>query len=310
MSEVFADRFQLTMDRMSYREMRSRLMPILHAVGAAPDVDVPSEERAIWRLESGGTFAAKRFGDVAALGASGQFLAALRAAALLGEFLATLGTEPHRVTVLDATMDVPVDAPPVIAEFYREATVGAGYSLTRKRVLATHVTKVFGVRADGRESGTVYLGSRHADVRLKVYDKQHERFYHGVKSGPGLRYELTLKGGKVTLADVYDPSAVFWSFMQRVLPRPYGVPQWVPGGLGFVLPRRPVPAPSERLRARIRGSYDIADLVALADTLPGGRQVLFDEINRAFPARPDSKSSEQASISAADALAALPADIS
>lgn len=286
---VFSDRFQMTVDRMGYRDLRSRFLPIVQSLGAAPDVDVPSEERGIWKLATGGTFVAKRFGAVAAIGASGQFLAALRAASMLGEMLATLGSEPHKVTVLDATMDVPVDAPPVVHEFYRRATdPQQGYRLTRKKVLATQVTKVFGQRADGRESGTVYLGSRYADVRLKVYDKQHERFFHGVEAGPGVRYELTLKGGQVSLRDVYEPSGVFWAHMQNVLPRPASAPNWLVGDTGYRLPRREVPSPLERLRARIAGSADLAELVDLADSLPGGRGVLLDELCRAYPARPQS----------------------
>lgn len=285
---VFADRFYLTVDRMAYRDLRSRFLPILHAVGAAPDIDLPAEEKGLWRLESGGTFKVSRFGAVAGIGASGQFLAALRAQSMLGELLANLGTEPHKVTLLDATMDVPVDAPPVVHEFYRRATAAdAGLRLTRKRVLATQVTKVFGMRPDGRESGTVYLGARHADVRLKVYDKQHERFFHGVNSGPGVRFELTVKSGQVTLRDVFEPAGVFWAHLQHVLPRPVGAPNWVHGETGYQLPRRELPDAMERLRARIRGSADLADLMALVDHLPGGRAILLDELNRAFPARPD-----------------------
>lgn len=284
---VFADRFQMTIDRMGYRDLRDQFLPILHSIGAAPDFDKPSEECGLWRLASGGTFSTKRYGPVAAIGASGQFLAALRAAAMLGEMLATLGNEPHKVTVLDATMDVPVDAPPVVTEFYRRAVnPEQGFRLTRKRVLSTQVTKVFGQRSDGRESGTVYLGSRQADARLKVYDKQHERFFHGVQAGPGVRYELTIKGGQVTLRDVYEPAGVFWAHMQHVLPRPASAPNWELGATGYSLPRRPVLDPLDRLRARIASSADLADLLALVDTLPGGRSLLLPEFARAHPVGP------------------------
>lgn len=303
MHDVFTDRLQVTIDRMGFRDMRSRLLPLLHSIGASPDVDLPSEERSLWRLDSGGTFSTKRFGEVAAIGASGQFLAALRAAQLFGNFLSTLGTEPHKVTVLDATMDVPVDAPPVLDQFYRKATSGEGFRLSRKRVLATQVTKVFGMRTDGRESGTIYLGSRHADLRLKVYDKQHERFFHGVETGPGVRYELTFKGGRVNLRDVYDPAPAFWSVMQNILPRPEGVPFWQIGASGFTLPQRAVPSPVERFRARLHGSADLAELIALADSMPGGRGFLRDEIDRAFPVRPVVPASSEDCASAADALA-------
>jgi hypothetical protein len=285
MGEVFADRLQVTVDRMAYRDLRSRLLPLLHSVGAAPDFDQPADESGLWREPDGGTFKVTRYGQVAACGASGKFLFMLRAASLLGEFLHILGSEPHKVTVLDATLDVPVDAPPVVTAFYDRATTGDGFQLSRKRVKPTAVTKVFGQREDGRESGTVYLGSRKAEVRLKVYDKQHERFFHGIEASPGLRYELTLKGGLVTLADVYAPSPVFWHHMHYILQRPQGVPVWFPGAVGYTLPRRPLLSPLERLRMRILKSADLSEIVRLCDELPGGRAQLLDEINTAFPGR-------------------------
>ena len=284
MAEVFADRLQVTVDRMSYRDLRGKLLPLLQGLGCAPDVDDPGTETGLWREPDGGTLKVSRYGQVAAIGASGRFLGLLRAASMLGEFLHALGSEPHKVTVLDATMDVPIDAPPVVAAIYSRATTGDGIQLSRKRVRATAVTKVFGQREDGRESGTVYIGGRMADVRLAVYDKQHERFYHGVEDAqPGVRYELRLRGGSVTLADVYAPAAVFWHHMHRVLPRPDGVPAWLPGETGYSLPRRPVLSPLERLRKRLVNSPDIADVVALADSLPGDRATLLRELAWAYP---------------------------
>jgi hypothetical protein len=284
MGEVFADRLQVTVDRMGYRDLRDKLLPMLQGLGCAPDVDDPATETGLWREPDGGTLKVTRYGQVAAVGASGRFLALLRAASMLGEFLHTLGTEPHKVTVLDATMDVHVDAPPVLEELYQRGTSGDGVQLSRKRVKPTAITKVMGQREDGRESGTIYFGSRKADVRLAVYDKQHERFYHGVEDAlPGVRYELRLRGGQVTLADVYAPASVFWHHMHRTLPRPDGVPPWLPGDTGYTLPRQPVLEPLERLRRRLVHSPDIAEIVRLADSLPGGRATLLRELRWAYP---------------------------
>lgn len=283
MAEVFADRMQVTMDRMSYRDMRERLAPILNGLGAVTCYDRPQDEEGLWKLGSGGSFKAARYGQVVGLGSSGQFLASLRAADMLGEWLHTLATEPHKVTVLDATMDVPVDAPPVVHAMYARASSEPGVQLSRKRVRVTEVTKVFSQREDGRESGSVYVGARHADTRLKVYDKQHERSYHGVDTSPGVRYELTLKAGNLTLRDVYDPAAVFWHYMADVLPRPEGVPSWQAGPLGYGLPRRPVLSVLDQLRRRVQCSPDVAALVRLADQLPGGRATLLREISWAYP---------------------------
>jgi hypothetical protein len=287
MGEVFADRMQCTIERMGYRDVRSLLLPLLQSLGASPDVDDPNEEKGLWRHVDGGTLKVARYGKVAAIGASGKFLAALRAAKMLGEFLHVLSTEPHKVTLLDATLDVHSDAPPVVHAFYQQATGPEGVQLTRKRVLPTEVTKVFGQRADGRESGTVYAGSRHAETRLKVYDKQ-ERFFHGVMDAqPGVRYELTLKGGQVSMHDVYDPTGVFWHHMHRLLPKPASVGPWVRSDLGLTLERTEPLSPLDRLRRRVIHSPDIAELVHSSREIAGSRDaahaLLVDLISDAYP---------------------------
>ncbi len=283
-SSVFTDRLQVTMDAMAYRDMRGRLAPILDSLGAAPDYDRPGDSEGLWRLPCGGTFQAKRYGPRVGLGVSGRVLVALRAAAMLGEFLHSLGTEPHKVTILDATLDVAEDAPPVVQAAYTRATTGEGFQLSRKRVAATEVTKVFGLRLDGRESGTVYIGSKNAEARLKVYDKQHERFYHGVMDAlPGVRYELSLKRPGLSLRDAYDPATVFWHHMSGVLPRPAGVGPWIAFGTGYSLPRREVMGALERFRMRLSSSTDLAGLIRIADDLPGGRATFLRELAAAFP---------------------------
>lgn len=286
MGEVFCDRFGLTIDRMGYREMRSRLLPILHSVGCETHRDQPGDEVGLWREPSGGTFKVTRFGDVAGLGASGRFLMTLRAADMLGEFLHTLGSEPHKVSFLDATMDIALDAPPVVMEMYSRAATGEGVQLSRKRVALTSVLKFFSQRLDGRESGSVYIGARNAEVRLKVYDKQHERECSGVlDTPPCVRYELTLKTGQATLADVFSPAPLFWQYVQNVLPRPLGVPEWVARGEGYSLPRKPVLEPLDRLRQRLTYSKDIADVIRLADSLPDGRATLLRELGWIYPVK-------------------------
>jgi hypothetical protein len=280
MGEVFADRMQCTIDKMGYRDVRSLLLPILQSLGAFPEQDDPSIEKGLWRHVDGGTLKVARYGKVAAIGASGKFLSALRAAKMLGEFLHIIATEPHKVTVLDATLDIPVDAPPVVNAFYDLATSLKGVQLTRKRIAVTEVTKVFGMRLDGRESGTVYAGSRHSETQLKVYDKQAERFFHGVMdAAPGVRYELTLKGGQVSMHDVYDPTGVFWHHMHRILPRPAGVTPWDRSDMGLTLPRTPEMEPLDRLRKRISFSPDIAELVRSAREISGDRKAALSLIS-------------------------------
>ena len=283
MGTVFADALQVTFDRADWRALRLQLLPLTDTLGCETQIDQPALESALWRDPSGGTLSVKRYGSVASLGASGRFLATLRSASFLLEYLSIIGTVPHKVTRLDASMDVDVDAPPVLHRLVKRARTGDGLQLTRKRVPSGHVTTYLGTRLDGRVSGTAYIGSRTAPVRLCVYDKQKERVDAGqLDAAPCLRYELRVRNGLVTLRDAAEPSAIFWNSMQHVLRRPAGVPDWSPAVDAFV-PERAVVDPDTRLRRRVESSADLAALVALADSLPGGRARLFAEINWAHP---------------------------
>ena len=189
----------------------------------------------------------------------------------------------HKVTRLDATLDVDVDAPPVLHRLVKRARVGAGVQLTRKRILPAQVTTLLSTRLDGRLSGTAYFGSKTAPVRLCVYDKQKERVDAGVLDAPPcLRYELRLRNGLATLRDVSLPAPIFWHHMAGVLRRPVGVPAWSPA-VNAYRPDRVELDPDCRLRRRVEHSPDLAALVALADSLPGGRAALFREIAWAYP---------------------------
>jgi hypothetical protein len=280
---IFADAVQVTFDRADWRAMRLLLLPLLDDMGCETRVDCPADEAGLWRSPSGGSLKAERFGSVVALGASGQFLAMLRASGFLHTYLATLSTVPHKVTRLDATMDLEIDAPPVLHRLVKRARSADGVSLTRKRVPAAHVTTLLSPRLDGRLSGTAYMGSKTAPVRLCVYDKQKERVDAGVLDAPPcLRYELRLRNGLATLRDASDPTAIFWHHMRGVLRVPAGVPAWSPA-LDVFSPERVVPDPAYRLRRRVAHSPDLAALVKLADSLPGGRAALYREIGYAYP---------------------------
>lgn len=283
MGEVFADRVQVTFDRADWRSVRSGLLEVVESVGAATEFDTPSQESALWTTSEGGTLNVKRYGPVVAVGASGRFLATLRAAGMFMDYLARLGSVPHKVTHLDATMDVLQDPPPVLESLFKRATSVPGIALSRKAVPVGHVTRLQSVRPDGRASGTVYVGGRHADVRLCAYDKSLERESKGQDMGPPtVRWELRLKGGNVTLRDVAVPAPVFWHYMARVLPRPEGVPAWEPANDAWS-PERTLVAPADRLRRRVELSRDLAAMVRLAREECGGLDALLQEIRWAYP---------------------------
>lgn len=285
MAAVFCDAAQVTFDPCDWRSLRDELLPLLDHVGMQTTFDRAQDSAALWKHRDGGIVRAARMNGVVTLYASGQFLALVRVAGLLNNYLASIGTVAHKVTRLDATMDVDVYAPPLVRRLYNRGRTGRGVQLTRKVIPPGSVECRFSTRSDGQESGTVYFGSKTAPVSLAVYDKQKERHDAGFPDAPPcLRYELRVRNGLPTLRDCSDPESLFWHHMSGVLKRPPGVPPWVPAYEAF-RPLRVEIDPDYRLRRRVEFSSDLAAMVKLADSLPGGRAALHREIDWAFPMR-------------------------
>src|SRR6218665_365466 len=116
---------------------------------------------------------------------SGGACEALRDAGLWPEMLAILSTSPHKVTRLDAAVDLPIDAAPVIS-MLRQKYPSGSVSLGRK---ALPVVVMLSTRADGVESGTYYVGHRTAARKTcRVYDKTMEMLEkRGAKIPPTTR---------------------------------------------------------------------------------------------------------------------------
>lgn len=282
MTEVFADYVGVTFPVEEWAEVRQGVGPCLDAIGATVEVDEPGS--VLWRSGPTGTVKAKRYGPVMALSASGAVLAGLRVAKLLGVYLSAVAAKPHTVTRLDASMDVPEPTAPVLRRIVDKAASPDGLRLTRKRVEERHVTRLVSRLPNGDDTGTCYVGSKSAEVRLCVYDKRLERLERKLGDcGPLTRYEVRLKSQVgVTLRDVVEPAAVFWHFVAPdVLERPAGVPDWVPNGEGFVVSHVEPPTPLARLRRRVETSADARALVALADEVgPYGFAMLVTELRK------------------------------
>jgi hypothetical protein len=244
-------------------------------------VELDEPRSVLWRGTGGGTVKASRVGKVWSVGCSGTVCAALRAAHRFNAYLSAIGTRPHRVTRLDATVDLKVDAAPVVAEFTRAGRAGE-LSLTRKKIKPADVLAYTGTRFDGAVTGTVYLGTRRADVRMVVYDKQHERISRKlIDVGPLTRYELRLKAGTgVTLRDASQPAGVFWHYAApEFLPAPPDAPEWVAGGTGYDLPPSVPLLASQRLLRKLEGSPEVAALLALAHECgPYGVELLISHL--------------------------------
>jgi hypothetical protein len=289
-SGVFADNVGVSVPRDDWAALRARVAPLLDRAGLCVEVD--AEDGVLWRQrreEGSGTVKATRRGAVFCLGASGSVCAVLRAVGLFRDYLHAIGQGPHRVTRLDATLDVPGDAAPVVRQVIADGYAGR-ISLTRKAVLANQVSVHLGMRFDGVESGSVYLGSRHADVQLLVYDKAKERHDKcGTAVPHTARYELKLRSGVgCTLRDCAEPAGVFWHYMPaNVLPRPSAAPTWVQGAGGFSIVRGPAPEPAQVLKRRVSESPEVGRLLELAAAVgPRGFDFLVGELRRRYGADP------------------------
>lgn len=247
-----------------------------------------------WEVGSGSVWVKKRYG-VQVVSATGAALFRLRAASLFQNYLWALASVPHRVTRLDASMDVVVDAPPVLKRLTARALRG-GVQFTRKKLdvkrdVSWH-SAVSLVEGDTRKTGTLYLGAKSADVRVAVYDKRQERLAKGelFDPGPWLRYEIRCgRGLGVSLRDAAEPVSLFWHFAgDALLPKLRGVADWAPHDGGYELPAPKPPDYYRQLELLLEKSPDVRRLVGLADKLgPYGRDLLARKV-KALPAeRPD-----------------------
>lgn len=216
----------------------------------------------------------KRFAKISISGASCGFL---RSAGYWLDTLSILSTSPHKVTRLDAALDLSLDAAPFIASLVRRYPSGWA-NLSRK---AQAITRVISTRSDGQESGTWYVG--HSDSgrqSLRVYDKTLQMLQRYGETIPiTTRVEVTASKDKgATLHDAESPTALFWSIAApTVLTAPEGVPMWAPNldTHWLAAPRAFVPA--EILKRRIETSAELDALLQLADSVgPYGRDYMLN----------------------------------
>lgn len=214
----------------------------------------------------------------ARVSASGQILSHLRSHSLYDEFLSLLADEPHRVTRLDAALDVPFDGADVVPALYRSFLNGSA-RLSHKPLPVTVNLRLR--PSDLRETGTLYIGTRgKAKITAAVYDKAFERFdKHGLVIPPTTRYELRFAGIDCSLRDAADPRALFWKYASPGLlsiPPGYDPPAWVSGDNSYDWSyQRSAPTSDQRLSYRVETSLDLHDLARLAVTVgPRGRERL------------------------------------
>jgi hypothetical protein len=262
------------------------LHPVLDQVGACEQTGCAG----LWNIVAcGGTFKYRRRGSAAIISASGAALQALRERRLFADYLSIIGEYPHRVTMLHATADYFLDAPPLINSVYASAKGGA-IQLTRKAIALRDVRAFLAqdLSGSGLDTGTVYLGNRHnSDVWAKVYDKRQEMVSKGRDDpGPLIRVEVAVKSEVgATLRDAQDPRALFFRYAGPALvQRPKDCGVWVPRGEGFTsAPRREV-LMHARLVSRMDASADFAYVCvrALEEWGQAGRAILAHMIEARF----------------------------
>ena len=212
---------------------------------------------------------------------SGSACGLFRDLGMWSDLLSELSSVPHRVTRVDAALDLRMDGADLVDLMRRRYPEGTA-SLSRK---SSPTSSLLAVRpSDGRETGTWYVGNhKRARYTARVYDKAWEALQkRGELLPPTARVEVTAKGGDsgATLRDAAEPAALFWHLASpAILDAPEGVTVWTPNrDLGWVAPKRDFDA-AALLRRRVESMAMLDALAAVADDLgPEGRNYLLSLI--------------------------------
>lgn len=162
--------------------------------------------------------------------ASGAFLSGLREAGLYRDYINILGSVGHKITRLDAALDVSIDAPAILDAL--DSAYGGSFNFGRK-ALRTKVIKERRL-SDDALTGTWYAGHlSKARVSARVYDKQQERLNHGIITDSLTRYEITFrKDYGCSLWDALMPKSIFYSHSSGLVDPPDGgFDDWASRGL-------------------------------------------------------------------------------
>lgn len=243
--------------------------------------------------EASGTLRVEHRSSWAKVSASGAICAFLRASGAWSEYLSVLSGSPHRISRLDAALDLAMDGADLVDAMRRRYADGT-VSLGRK---AIPTSCLLGVRADGRESGTWYAGQRtRARVTARVYDKAFQMLSkYGCVLPPTGRVEITIREG-ATLRDAAEPAACFWHVAApAILAAPEDVPMWRPNAdIGWTGPHREFD-PAALLRRRVETMAELDALLDVADLMGSeGRSYLLSLITRRCAGKPATAGSDEA----------------
>lgn len=207
--------------------------------------------------------------------ASGAALARMREDGCFEDYLSVLSSYPHTVTRLDAALDLDKDAPPFLRALERRYSDDK-FSFGRKKL---QVTRLYSRReSDNALTGSWYAGYKsRAKVTVRVYDKQNEVLAKtGVAICPRTRVELVFTSAVgATLRDAFMPNSIFYDHASpSLVPRPDGVPNWVPHGNLWASVAKEGELPIDTYKRRLETSPELDRLVELAVSLgPNGVQL-------------------------------------
>jgi hypothetical protein len=240
---------------------------LLLGCGFVPSAELGSGRT--YRTPNGrGTVRIKHSKRFAKISISGSSCAHLRAAGYWPEALSILASSPHKVSRIDAALDLPMDAAPFMDELDSRYPSGL-VNLSRK---AQRVTRFLSTRADGVRSGTWYVGHQDdARQSLRVYDKSLELFSkYGEVIPATTRIEVTARKDRgATLRDAELPTALFWDIASPAVFKraPEGIPVWQPNQDTHWLSTPPSFVPAEVLKRRIEHSAELDAFLTLADSI-------------------------------------------
>lgn len=280
MLEVFCDWLDVTFgpNDCPYPELNLLLLDLGFKVAYSDHTvrqyDVPTADpalRGVLRVEHRATWAR--------VSASGGVCRFLRESGAWSEYLSVLSSSPHRVSRIDAALDLAMDGADLVDAMRRKNADGY-ISLGRK---AIPTTCLLGIRADGRETGTWYAGQRtRARVTARVYDKAHQMLEkYGCLLPPTARVEITIREG-ATLRDAAEPTACFWHVASpAIIAAPENAPMWQPNSdTGWTGPHREFDA-GALLRRRVDTLAELDALLDVADTMgENGRSYLLSLLSR------------------------------
>lgn len=291
-NDPFCDALDVTFPRDHAVDVEDALRP--HLVDAGAELEYPG----CWRVprvcnsvgdffravkEKPSTLRLDTIGAVYRVSFSGGSVGAFRARGAWAPVLANLFPFPHRVTRIDAALDVFQDAPPLVGQVAAGARAKP-VRLGQREVPPGHIEDHRALDVRGVMTGTTYIGRPKREIRLKAYDKRHELECAGVDDpGPWFRLELTLRKVGATFRDAVEPGALFWNYIPEILTPPSGAPCWLAGDTGYALPPPGEPDVWKLLQRKVGDWHDLGELGKLADKLGAyGRRMLLGLLARAL----------------------------